>query len=428
MKFLDILQTASSNMLRSKVRSFLTIIAIFIGALTLTLTNGIGAGIATYIDDQLGNLGAEDVLLIQPKSDNPLESSGPQEYDPNRTLNSGGLMGAMAVLTEHDLETVQSQPGIKSAEFEVTTAPDYIEGTNGKKFNFATNSWLEGANIQLIAGQLPSDKAPEKQVLLPAAYPTALGFSSAEDAVGKTVKIAIKDPSGKQETVEATVIGVQEDSLIAGAGAMINKPLVTALDDIQTRNLPDETKNQHATIMARFDPNISEEELQSIKDGLDDKGYTAGTFQDQIGIIKQVIDAVIMVLNFFAGIALLAASFGIVNTLFMAVQERTKEIGLMKAMGMSSRKVFTLFSIEAILLGFWGSLLGVLAGIGIGNIANRVASNSFLADLKGFELTSFPISSLAVIMLIIMTIAFLAGTLPARRASKKDPIDALRYE
>ena len=138
--------------------------------------------------------------------------------------------------------------------------------------------------------------------------------------------------------------------------------------------------------------------------------------------------AIIAVLNFFAIIALVAASFGIVNTLLMAVQERTKEIGLMKAMGLGGGKIFLLFSIEAILLGFWGSLLGSLAGIGVGMIANSYASSTFLKDLPGFSLTSFSVLSVAAIMLIIMAIAFIAGTLPARRASRKNPIDALRYE
>lgn len=152
------------------------------------------------------------------------------------------------------------------------------------------------------------------------------------------------------------------------------------------------------------------------------------TVEDTIGIIKQVIDAITAVLNFFAAIALLAASFGIINTLLMAVQERTREIGLMKAMGLGRNKIFLLFSIEAVLIGFWGSLLGSLAGIGIGQVVNRIARDSFLKDLPGFNLTVFSPQSVAVIMLIIMTIAFIAGTLPARRASQKDPIEALRYE
>ena len=86
------------------------------------------------------------------------------------------------------------------------------------------------------------------------------------------------------------------------------------------------------------------------------------------GMFKTVIDGIVLVLNAFAIIALLAASFGIVNTLLMSVQERTREIGLMKAMGMGSGKVFGLFSLEAAFIGFLGSAIGVgvamLAGTG----------------------------------------------------------------
>lgn len=430
MSLLDIFQTANSNMMRSKLRSFLTIIAVFIGALTLTLTNGIGSGISSYIDEQLGNLGAENVLIIQPQGDALFSTDGPQEYDPNRTIRAGGdgPSGSTVVLTQKDLDTVLAEPGIEEAYFDIATAPDYIEGVNGTKFSLAASPWTEGSNIQLDAGSLPSNKDPERELLISRTFSDAMGYATPQDAVGATVELGIKDPTGTQEIVEATVIGVQSESLIANAGAMINRSLSEALNEIQTRGLPEERKNQFTSITAEVDPNISDEDFQAIKDSLDEKGYTATTFQDQIGIFKQVIDAVILVLNIFAGIALLAASFGIVNTLFMAVQERTKEIGLMKAMGMSSNKVFTLFSVEAILLGFWGSLLGSLAGIGIGAIANSIASNTFLQDLVGFELTSFPFTSVLVIMLIIMSIAFLAGTLPARRAAQKDPIEALRYE
>jgi putative ABC transport system permease protein len=157
-------------------------------------------------------------------------------------------------------------------------------------------------------------------------------------------------------------------------------------------------------------------------------GYTGETVQDQLGAFKTVIRTITYVLDAFAVIALLAASFGIVNTLLMSVQERTKEIGLMKAMGMRSSRIFMLFSVEAILLGFWGSVIGVAAAILLGSFANRVASNGFLKDLPGFNLLAFPLKSVALIVLLILAISFIAGTLPARRAARQNPIDALRYE
>jgi len=429
MKLLDIFQTASANMMRSKLRSVLTIIAIFIGAFTLTLTNGIGAGVSSYIDKQLGNLGASDVLEVQAKIDNPL-TSGLQEYNPDRATSSGiGGAGALPVLTQKDIEAIRNQEGVKSVEPTVAPTPDFIQGATDKKYSFTMQPFIEGTNFELAAGSPVDADTDAKEILVPVSYLETLGFDSSSAAIGQEVVVGVTSALGVQQEVHAVIVGVQEETLVSTLGGAVGNPaLSNELIRLQQEGLPDAQKQQYISALARVDPNISSQDLQKIKDDLDAKGYTAATIDDQIGIFKQVIDAIIAVLNFFAAIALFAASFGIVNTLLMAVQERTKEIGLMKAMGMGSSKVFLLFSIEAVLLGFWGSLLGSFAGIGIGLLVNKIAADTFLKDLAGFELTVFSVGSVAIIMLIIMAIAFLAGTLPARRASKKDPIDALRYE
>jgi len=100
----------------------------------------------------------------------------------------------------------------------------------------------------------------------------------------------------------------------------------------------------------------------------------------------------------------------------------------MKAMGLSRFRVFRIFSWESTLIGFFGSLLGVLIAMGVGALINQVAADSFLDGLPGLTLIQFTMPTVAIIMLIIMSIAFLSGTLPARRASKLDPIIALRTE
>lgn len=427
MKFLDIIKTASSNMFRSKLRSSLTIIAIFIGAFTLTLTNGIGAGISAYIDDQLGNIGAEDMLIIQSKSDISLDGK-PKKYDPEKTVGRSDSSG-IPVLNQSDIAKIREQSNLREVEPYLGVTPDFVQGLNQEKYALTISAYMEGLNLDLASGKLPNNKSTENQLVLPLQFVKVLGFSSNNDAVGKTVSIAVTSPSQKQQTVNAKIVGVQEQTIMSGAdGANVNSSLINTLHSIQTEGLPESAKNQFITATARVDKNISDEKLETIKSNLDKKGYRALTIEDQIGIIKQVIDAIIVVLNVFAGIALLAASFGIINTLLMAVQERTKEIGLMKAMGMGKSKIFLLFSTEAVLLGFWGSILGTAAAVGIGQIVNQVASDTFLKDLTGFDLTAFPISSLLLVLIIIMAIAFLAGTLPARRAAKQNPIDALRYE
>ncbi len=431
MRLIDILTTASSNMFRSKLRTVLTILAIFIGAFTLTLTSGLGTGISSYIDKQVENLGAKDVMIIQAAGSNdggPGGGGDPKAYDPAKKVSATAFGTTTTVLTNADVAKIKKVSGIKSVEPNLIITPDYIVGANGKKYQMSAGPYITGTNIDLASGSQLSNSASEHQALLPVEYVSVLGYSSNQAVVGQEVRIGVTDGTGKQHEIKTTLKGVQQKGLTNSGGMNTNSTLTSAIFKAQTIGLPPSAINSYQMLIAKFDGNSTEQQVTALKEALKKDGYEATTFVDQIGSFKQVINGIILALDAFAIIALLAASFGIINTLLMSVQERTKEIGLMKAMGMGGGRIFLLFSTEAVMLGFWGSLLGAGTAILAGQVINDVVSKNFLKDLVGLQLLSFPLTSIAAIIGLVMAIAFLAGTLPAYRAARQSPIDSLRYE
>lgn len=427
MKISDIIKSACSNLMRNKGRTILTIVAIFIGAFTISLTTGVNNGVNDYIDKQISGVGGKEQLLIQPKVSQSFSQDGePEKYDAEKRTNS---MTEQQPLTENDVEKIKKIKGIKTAEPMKSAAVSYVSGKNNEKYIFTAMAKLESLTTDLETGKSVDQKTADYQLILAPEYVKSLGFTSSEAAVNQTVKIGVPvSATESEQVIEAKIVGVRNTSLVQGGVSIMNKALVDEISKINEEGLPAAMKNKYSMIVAEMEKELTDKEITQVKKDLDNEGYIGQTVEDEIGSVRDVINAITNVLTLFGAIALLAASFGIINTLFMSVQERTREIGLMKAMGLSGGKVFMIFSFEAMMIGFLGSILGIFGAMGAGSIINKVASDSFLSALTGFTLVQFSVSSSAVIILIIMAIAFLAGTLPARRAAKLDPIESLRYE
>lgn len=116
------------------------------------------------------------------------------------------------------------------------------------------------------------------------------------------------------------------------------------------------------------------------------------------------------------------------NTLLTSLHERTREIGLLRAMGLSSRAVFSVFSFRALVIGAFGGLIGIGSAVGAGLAGNIVLGDGLLAGLPGLTLMVFTPANLVTAIGLVLLIALLAGTGPALIAASKDPITALRYE
>ena len=436
MKLSDLIITANHNLLRNKTRTFLTILAIFIGSFTIILSNAINTGVNDFIDRQLESLGGDSFIEIAPAAlSDQLEtmmgdSSEPKEYNAEKSA------GDSTVITDEDLEKIKSVDGILSAKPYKIATVEYITSDKIDKRYKATVATMptDSIHADLSAGRQTKAEADEKEVMITERFVSVLGFDSNEDALGKTITFGVKqpikcytvaNPNDCLAEVTATIVGIEAPSVMSISGdARINNSTASALYDLYTVGVDETVKNRTSLVTAEIDPAKTDQ----IKNDLEKLGFTTMSVADAATMVQSFFDVVLVVFNIFGGIALLAAAIGIINTLFMSVQERTREIGLMKAMGTSDKKIFLSFSLEAISLGFWGSVIGIFISMVIGYSVNVLAHQTFLADFPTFELVVFDPINMLIITCIIMLIAFIAGTAPAYRASKQNPIDSLRYE
>lgn len=419
MKPLDLIRTANRNLSRSKLRTFLTVSAIFVGAFTLTLTTALGSGAQQYLDRQLGNVTAPGVFYISPKADSGMGGGDVKEYDPNKVSAANDFV---ATLTQADTDKLAKVDGVEGVTpYYVISGAYLTRGGDAKKYVANSITQYNGLSLDLSAGRLLND-GDKYAIILPESYLSPLGFSTAQDAISAKLTVAYADLS--QQTVERqlTVVGVMKKSFITQADIYVDNSFVQEVAKAQGQNL------RFPAAMVKFsdgNPALESEQKQKLQDA---GQYSAISLKEQIKTITTIVSAITTALNVVGVIALFAASFGIINTLLMSVYERTQEVGLMKALGMYRRKVFGLFAIEAVLVGFWGSVIAVAAGYGVSQLVNQWASNAFLKDFEGFNLLVVTPANAALVIGVIMLIAFAAGTFPAIKASRLNPIEALRSE
>ena len=208
----------------------------FIGAFTLTRITGIGAGISQYIDGQVNNIGAKNVLIVSAKTaaSTSATTTDPQKYDPEKVTAQQGRGGpargeTVTLLTTKGIETLTSEAGIIDVTPKRSVTPCNIVGVNGQKYVLAVSGYLNGTNVAMNSGTITYSSATNRQVLLSYSYVSVLGYSDYLDVVGKYVSMGISDAKCIVSEVLATITGVPQKSLVAGTGATVNIALFYAL-------------------------------------------------------------------------------------------------------------------------------------------------------------------------------------------------------
>jgi len=255
-------------------------------------------------------------------------------------------------------------------------------------------------------------------------YLPLLNFASAQSAIGQTVSVQVRQLTGKTQLQSYKIVGVTTKSSLDIGAATVG--LYLSQDDAKAIN----AFTNGGTVLADKVPSATVRgdgiSADQLKQELTNAGFIARTSADLQKFLNQIINVLQGIIIVFGLITLIASFFGVVNTQYISVLERTREIGLMKALGMSRRTVSRLFIIEATWIGFIGALLGSLLAVAVGTAMNPWISRklSFGQD----RLLVFEPKHIVGLIIFLMFITTIAGLLPARKAAKLDPIEALRTE
>ena len=425
MRTWDLVKTANRNLFRNKLRTFLTVVAIFVGAFTLTMTNGVGDGMRDYVESQVKNIEGDRAIIVRKKIERPVggaRAGTPEEYkeagegDEDLDIDPNSVMMTLPQIEAFTRDIA----GVKSVTPRYNFKTEYIAIDSGKKYKAEVAFLSEGIAAKTDVGTGLSGNA---QIVIPSGLAKAID-PNISSLVSKTATVGYKLPDGTLKTIDLKVVGIATKGFMTNYSSFVDAATAKRLHDEQKNKAVPDQFIAFTMMMDSSDP----AGIAAAKKALTDRGLEGDTIADNERRTYDAIGIFKTGMNLFAMVALLAASFGIINTLVIAVLERTKEIGLQKALGMGRGKIFAIFSLESVFIGFWGAMLGALGAIAAGLIANQVLIKVYAESFEGFSLFAFKPLSIATIVLLVCGIAFLAGVMPAIRASRLNPIESLRYE
>lgn len=451
----DIIRRSSRSIKSAKIRTLLTALAIAVGAFALTLTLAASNGAQSFVDQVISeNFDPSELIVAADESlIGASNTNSPQEFDPSfgASSSSAGAVIQVKRITDDDINKLRELDSVEEVREGVQVNIQYITREGQPKYVGTIAGLSPAQNPEAVAGEVV--KPPVSQtILLPEAYVTPLGFANAQDAIGKKVTIALRQPVDVANlnpeviaqlqsnpslltelseknivTEEFTVAAILKAPTTAQPGTELymytSNQDARRLQDITTQGTPDFGK--FLTVNVKIKNGDDPEVLKKAQTEIAALGYYTLSVEETQAFLNQAIGILQAIVVTFGAIAVIASIFGIINTMYISVLQRTREIGLMKALGMRGRDIGRLFRFEAAWIGFIGGLIGAGLGLLTGYLVNPVISKAI--DYEGNLLKFEPLQVVGLILLLII-VSVLAGWLPSRKAAKLDPIEALRTE
>jgi len=397
MKFWDIVSMAAEGVKERKFRFALNLIGILIGCTAVTGLVSLTQGLNEEVSSQLGTFGPTNLMII-----------------PGQLEHGAGFMGN--TLSWRDLDIIEKIPkvdvatpiiGTKLVEVNVRGKEfySYVYGVEPEYFKiFQTwkvddgRSLMRGDNAAMVIGSRVSKPPDEDEAIID---------------VGDRVKITVT-VGGEEKEMTFRVVGIMKE--IGGTFGG---------EDDNSITIPYRVAQQLFEVGGEFDyiaaSAESMEDMDGIMERIEEKlgdSVTVMSYENIKDMVGQVMGTIETVLAGIAGISLIVAGVGIINTMTISVMERTKEIGILKAIGAKSRDILLLFLTETLLTGLVGGLLGALFGF-------------FLARMVGGYINmpvSTPLNLLIGVTCFAILTSAISGLYPSWRAANLHPVEALRAE
>ncbi|GAB6155613.1 ABC transporter permease [Desulfosporosinus burensis] len=405
MNFLESIRVSLRALRANKLRSALTMLGIIIGVAAVIAMVGIGNGATASITSQIQGMGS-NLLTISPGQSN---SGG---------VNGGA--GSSTSLSITDVSKIEIGTAVKAvAPISSTNAQVVLgSGNTSTSINGTTEGYEIIKNVSMARGRYITkedvNSSARVAVLGPTVVENLMGDANAS-IIGKIIKI---------NNVPFQVIGVTTATGSTGfqsSDDMITAPITTVQARLigrkNLRSILVSASSEDLMQTAQDEITAALRKAHKIQDGKDND-FRVQNQADMLATMQSVTQTLTMLLGGIAGISLLVGGIGIMNIMLVSVTERTREIGIRKAIGAKGMDILMQFLIEAVVLSILGGGIGIALGYGGSNLAGKALTLN----------TSISLTSVLMAFGFSAAIGIIFGVFPARKAAAMDPIDALRYE